>query len=268
MSLLNGKTALITGGTKGLGKAIGMAFARAGARVFLTHKWGSVDEAELITEFKQQHLALPYIIQADASDSDDLLNLINQIKEHTDTLDIIISNVAFSKIITDFLDFKRQSLELSIKYSAWPIVDLIQKTNAVLQSYPRYVLAISSDGPDICHLGYDMAGTSKAVLETLCRYLALRLKQHGVRVNALRPGFLDTASSRATFGNEIFEKLQANGCADIFLSPDDIAKTCVAFCSGFMDSVTGQVLNIDEGWSLVSPIALVTGSGLPGAFPN
>jgi len=268
MKFLNGKSVLITGGTKGLGKAIGLAFAQAGAQVFLTHKWGTVDESELSKEFEKLQVAKPNIIQADVGDSDDLETLIHEIKQQTDTLDIVISNVAFSKIINNITDLKRQTLELSLKYSAWPIVDLIQTIHAIMKSYPRYILAISSDGPDICHSGYDMAGASKAVLETICRYLALRLKQYGVRVNALRPGFLDTASSRATFGDEIFEKIITHGIHDIFLSPDKIANACVAFCSGLMDSVTGQVLTIDEGWSLVSPIALVTGKGLPGAFPD
>lgn len=268
MTLLTGKNVLITGGTKGLGKAIAMEFSRFGATIFVTHKWGSVNEDDLQKEFADSNLPLPYIIQSDASDKQDLLALMGQIKEKVNSLDIIISNVAFSKIINNMGDLKRQSLDISLKYSAWPVVDLIQSCYEVTNHYPRYVLAISSDGPDVCHFGYEMAGTAKAVLETLCRYLALRLKCFGVRINALRPGFLDTDSSRATFGEEVFEKLQAHGHQKMLLSPHAVAKTCVAFCSGLMDSVTGQVLNIDEGWSLVSPIALLTGEGLPEPFPN
>ena len=60
----------------------------------------------------------------------------------------------------------------------------------------------------MCHEGYDFAGASKSVLETLCRYLAVRLKPQGVRVNAIRPGFIDTASFRATFGDEAVESIK------------------------------------------------------------
>ena len=73
-------------------------------------------------------------------------------------------------------------------------------------------------------------------------------------MNAVRPGFLDTASSRATFGEERFERL-LEGASGLLLDPRDVARACLALCSGLMDSVTGQVLVVDEGWSLTSPVA-------------
>jgi enoyl-[acyl-carrier-protein] reductase (NADH) len=122
----------------------------------------------------------------------------------------------------------------------------------------------------MCHPGYDLVGAAKAVLETLCRYLALRLKAEGVRVNAVRCGPLDTASLRATFGDALPHSLTAaagNG-RDLLLDPQVVGRACVALCSGLMDGVTGQVLTVDEGWSLVSPVTYLTGQGWPGPFPS
>jgi enoyl-[acyl-carrier-protein] reductase (NADH) len=178
-----------------------------------------------------------------------------------------VSNVAFSKIVEEEKDLKRASLDLSIGYSAWPLVELTRAAHEVLGRYPRYVIAVSSDGGSVCHPGYDVAGAAKALLETLCRYLALRLKRHGVRVNALRPGFLDTASARATFGDEVVEKARER-LGDLLLDARVVARTAVALASGLMDAVTGQVITIDEGWSLVSPLAYLTGRGAPGSFPR
>jgi enoyl-[acyl-carrier-protein] reductase (NADH) len=110
-------------------------------------------------------------------------------------------------------------------------------------------------------------GVCKASLETLCRYLALRLKRHGVRVNAVRPGLLDTASARATFGEDVIESV-AKEMGELFLNPSSVAKVCVALCSGLLDAVTGQVIVADEGWSLVSPITYITRHGSPGSFPK
>jgi enoyl-[acyl-carrier-protein] reductase (NADH) len=112
-----------------------------------------------------------------------------------------------------------------------------------------------------------MAGVAKAALETLSRYLALHLRPEGVRVNVLRPGLVDTASARATFGDAIVDSARS-GEVDIAIPPRDVARACLALCSGLMDSVTGQVITVDEGASLVSPITYATGVGWPGRFPK
>ena len=255
---------LITGGTRGLGKAIGKAFARAGGHVTLTHRWGSTDEGELIAEFRDLGLRAPHIVESDVSNAADTRTLMRQIHDEADALDVIVSNVAFAKTITDLTDLRFRSLERSLAYSAWPVVDLVQAAHAEFGRYPRYVLGISSDGGQICHPHYDLVGVSKSVLETLCRYLALRLKPHGARVNAIRPGFLDTASARATFGDALFTRIQEQQ-PDMLLDPDAVAKACIALCSGDMDAVTGQVITVDEGWGLVSPFSLLAEGALSGS---
>lgn len=262
---LKDKTVLITGGTKGVGKAAAIEFAKYGAKVVITHKWGSVDEKEIVDEFKAQQLTPPMIVQSDVSNADDIADLMQKIKEAHQHLDVIVSNVAFSKIINSMDEMRFKTLELSLMYSAWPLVSLTKQAKDTFSKYPKYVIAISSDGPDVCHPGYDMAGASKAVLETLTKYLALRLKKEGVRVNALRPGMLVTASSTATFGEEVMDKL-FNELRDIFITPEAVAEVCVALCSGLMDSITGQIINVDAGGSLISPISYISRLGLPGQF--
>jgi len=264
---LQGMQVLVTGGTRGLGKAIGLEFARAGAGVFLTYHWGSADVDELVAEFEAQGVPPPQVIEADVSDAEATRALMGVIRERAGRLDVLVNNVAFSKVIRELSDLKQNALQLSLGYSAWPAVEYLQVAKAVIGRFPRYVLAISNDGMETCHDGYDLAGVSKAVLETLCRYLALRLKAHGVRVNLLRVGFLDTASSRATFGDEAIKEMQGR-VEGLLLDPAGVARACLALCSGWMDSVTGQVITVDEGWSLVSPVAYITGRGLPGGFPQ
>ena len=178
------------------------------------------------------------------------------IEAEAGALDIVISNVAFAKTVQEVRDLRRRALERSLAYSAWPIVDLVQAAHETFARYPRYVIGVSSDGGQICHPAYELAGVSKSALETLCRYLALRLKPHGTRVNALRPGFLDTASARATFGDALFEQIRSRH-PNMLLDPQAVAKSCVALCSGYMDAITGQVIAVDEGWGLVSPLELL-----------
>ncbi|MGE0359873.1 MAG: SDR family oxidoreductase [Vicinamibacterales bacterium] len=257
---------LVTGGTRGVGKAIGKEFSRAGATVVLTHRWGSVSEAELVEEFGAEHLAAPLVVESDVSDPASTRALMAEIARLRLPLRAIVSNVAFAKTVGGIDDLKRGSLELSLRYSTWPIVELPEAARQVLGRYPRYLVAISTDGGSVCHPGYDMAGVAKAALETLCRYLALRLRPEGVRVNVLRPGLVDTASARATFGDAVVDAARRSP-HDPALPPRQVARACVGLCSGLMDSVTGQVITVDEGASLLSPITHATGLGWPGPFP-
>jgi NAD(P)-dependent dehydrogenase (short-subunit alcohol dehydrogenase family) len=266
-SKLRDRNILVTGGTRGIGKAIGLEFASVGANVFLTHRWGSVSDSEVAAEFEERGLPPPCIIESDAGDPEAARSLMGVIKQKAGALDAIVSNVAVSKAVNDLDDLKRSSLELSLNYSAWPIVDLIQASQEVIGQFPRHVVAISSFGPEICLDRYDLVGISKAVLETLCRYLALRLKPYGVRVNAIRPGFLDTASSRSIFGGDVIDAV-SDRVGAMLIDPQGVARVCVALCSGWMNAVTGQVITVDEGWSLVSPFAYITGRGLPEGFPQ
>lgn len=253
---LQGATVLVTGGTRGLGRAIGLEFARAGAAVVLTHRWGSVPDDEVAAAFAGEGLGAPEVVECDVSDPDANRELMRRLRGRR--LHAIVSNVAFAKIVHDLSELKRSAFDLSMGYSAWPVVDLVQAAREELGAFPRYVLGVSSDGAQVCHDGYDLAGAAKAVLETLCRYLAVRLRADGVRVNAVRPGLLDTLSSRAVLGDEAMDRLRAESPSPV-LDPRGVARACVALCSGLMDSVTGQVITIDEGWSLLDPLARASG---------
>ena len=257
---------LVTGGTRGFGKAVALEFARTGASVVVTHRWGSADEDELLDEFQRDGATAPWIVECDVSDEDANRELLTAIRSRHGRLDVIISNVAFAKVTNELDDLRRNGLELSLRYSAWPVVELVQLTREVLGRFPRYVVAVSSDGGEVCHLGYDFAGAAKATLETLVRYLSVRLKPEGVRVNVLRPGFMDTASSRAVLGDATVDAL---GGSPLIVDPRQAARVCLALCSGWMDAVTGQVIVADEGASLLGPTRFVGGaatlaSGAPG----
>lgn len=253
---LRGRAVLVTGGTRGLGRAIGQEFARTGATVWLTHRWGSADEDALIAAFLDEGLARPVIVESDASDREATDALMARIAAAGEPLHAVISNVAFAKLVSGLDDLTKSAFDLSVGYSAWPIVDLVQSAQAVLGTFPRYVVGISSDADRWVHDGYDLVGASKAVLESLCRYLAVRLKPAGVRVNAIAPGLVDSELLAATFGEDAAADLRARG---MMLDPNQVARVCVALASGWMDAVTGQTLVVDEGWSRVSPLSLLAG---------
>jgi len=244
---LHGKHVLITGGTMGIGLATGVAFARQGCRVTLTHIWGSADEGEIRDRFEREGLRAPQVIAADVSNDADTDALLGLLRGQCDAIEVFVSNVSMALIVKSVDDYNRRSLFKSIEYSAWPFVEYTRRIRAVFGAYPRYVIGLSSSGPDQFHLNYDFVAASKAVLEVVCRYLSYRLFSEDVRFNIVRARAVPTDSLRATFG-ESFEEFYARaGLSRDLLRPEEVAGLILALCSGLMDGVRGQVLMVDRG---------------------
>lgn len=243
---LNGKAVLITGGTKGIGLATGLAFGKHGANVTLTHKWGSADEDKIREQFAQHNAREPNIVEADAGSSEDTKAVLGELKKKHDGIEVLVSNVAFAQVVKSMGDYQKRSLLRSIEYSVWPMIDYLQEIKAVFGCYPRYLIGMSSQGPDKYTANYDFVACSKAVLETLCRYLAFRLVAENVHINIVRAALVRTESLDATMGEECVPFIERFD-PSMFVTVDEVAGTILALCSGLMDAVTGQVINVDHG---------------------
>ena len=245
---LQGKTALTTGGTRGIGLASARALAEAGAQVLLTYKWGSADLESVAKEFESSGLPRPRFYEADAASEEDTARLMEEISPAAGKVDIFISNVSFALRTLSLADYKKRSLFKTLEYSTWPLIDYTRRIKEKFGRYPRYVLGISSDGPDHFYPGYDFVAASKALLEFFYRYLTAHLLAEGCRVNVLRFGTVDTESFRAIFGKEFFTYLSAHGVPQSqVLTPAECARAVLAMCSGLLDAVSGQIISVDYG---------------------
>lgn len=245
MNDLRGKAVLITGGTMGIGLATGLAFARQGAVCALTYKWGTANLEEVFAKFRDEDLPRPDIIEADVIHSGDTDALLQQVRQRHDHIEAFVSNVSFGEVVRDLADYKLESLLGTIEYSAWPIVEYPRKIKQIFGRYPRYIVGLSSGGPDHFYKNYDFVAASKAVMETLCRYMNSRLFDEDVRINVVRSRLVRTESLRLTFGSDFEEFAERLNMK--FIPSEEVANAILALCSGLMDGVSGQVLMIDRG---------------------
>jgi NAD(P)-dependent dehydrogenase (short-subunit alcohol dehydrogenase family) len=245
--LAQGRVVLVTGGTLGIGLATGLAYARHGARVVLTYRWGTADEDAVRARFAAIDAPPPLIVQADASNDDDTDALLEEVARHHEGVDVLVSNVAFAQRVQSVDDYKKRDLMRSIDYSAWPMWSYTERIHARFGKYPRHVVGLSSDGPDHFFMNYDFVAMSKAVLETMCKYMNFRLWKHGTRVNVVRSRLVRTESFDNTFGPEFHDFLEElGGFDDCYTTPEELANVVLALGSGLLDAIGGQVIMADK----------------------
>lgn len=245
---LKDQVVLITGGTQGIGLASALQFAQAGARTYLTYKWGTAEPEDLFRQFDEIQAPRPVLIEADVSQDADTDTLLESIAEKEKGVDIFISNVGFAQRTMSLDEYKKKTFFKTLEYSTWPLIEYTRKLQKKFQRYPRYIIGISSDGPDHFYPGYDFVAASKALLEFFSKYLSAHLFESGSRVNVIRFGTVKTDSFSKIFGEKFFEFVRSRGIPDdMILTPRECGQAVLALCSGLLDAMNGQIITLDKG---------------------
>lgn len=243
---LSGKTVLITGGTRGIGLATGLAFGARGARCVLTHRWGSADEDAIRSDYDKAGASEPLIVEADvgnAQDTDDLMEALCDSHGHVDAF---ISNAAFAAPVPSFDAYVKRDFLRAIEYTTWPMAAYTRAMHAAFGRYPRYIVGLSSPGHETHLKGYDAVAMAKSMLETMCKYLAVHLGPEGVNVNIVRAGLVDTEALSAIIGEDALAEIRRTE-GHMIIPVEEVANAIVALCSGLLDGVNGTVLPVDRG---------------------
>jgi NAD(P)-dependent dehydrogenase (short-subunit alcohol dehydrogenase family) len=250
---LDGKVAIVTGGSKGIGRAIGEAFAGAGARVVLAARRPEpLEEAvEAITAAGGAAMGVP----TDANDRDHVRRLVSTVTDAYGTVDILVNNAGAAP----FLSTLDQTHPLGFeKYFRINFFSALYCTRAVapilLEKRSGCVLNVASVAGLVAAPGLSYYGSAKAALISLTRTTALEWGRFGVRANALAPGWIETDMNELPRQDPEFLRTTTEAIAlGRWGTAEDVAGAALFLCSPAASWITGTVLLIDGGQLLLSP---------------
>jgi NAD(P)-dependent dehydrogenase (short-subunit alcohol dehydrogenase family) len=245
MHRLEGKIALITGGTSGIGLATAKQFVHEGAYVFITGR----REPALADAVKQIGKNVTGI-QGDVAKPDDLDRLFAQIKREKGTLDIVFANAGITTI-TPLGKVSEADYDSIFNSNVKGVFFTVQKALPVMADGASIILnasIVASKGLP----NWSVYSATKAAVRSFARTWTTDLKDRRIRVNAVSPGFTDTPPWHASEAGEQYMKLLSSSIPlGRFSTPDEIAKAVVFLASDDSIYVTGTELFVDGGFAQV-----------------
>jgi enoyl-[acyl-carrier protein] reductase III len=243
MTTFTGASVLVTGGSRGIGKAIALRFAGLGASKVAIGYLRSDQAAEDTAEELRALGAEPTLIRGNVS-SDRVLEHVAELG----SLDVLVHNAATGVI--------RPALETDDKHWDWTMTAnarsllALARVTAPAMTPGSSIVGISSLGAQRVLDNYSLVGTSKAALESLVRYLAVELAPSGIRVNAVSGGVVETGALDHFPNREEMLRMGARNPAGRLVRPEDIAGAVTFLCSPEAEMIRGQTLIVDGGFSL------------------
>jgi len=247
---ISGKVILVTGGTRGLGRAISLHLASQGALVFAGY-FQNEEAAEQFRRTASENNCTCSTIKANLMTGSGIQTLFDQVISTYGRLDALIYNAATGvHKPLDALSQRHLSIVWQVNVGAF--FDLCQKFRHHMPAGSR-IVAISSEGAHLAVNQYGAIGSSKAALESLCRQMAAEWTPSGITVNVVAPGLLETGTLAA------IERADARVDHERNASPlgrlvrlDEVAHIVHFLCSRASDGIIGQTIVVDGGKRIYS----------------
>lgn len=242
---LEGRVALVTGGGRGIGRAIATNLARRGANLTIAYLRNRA-AAEETCAAAEDHAVKAVAVRANVGDEAHLNALFDQVDETFGRLDLFVSNAATGVLKgLDDLDARAWAWTMDANARAF---FLGAKRAVSLMHDGGHVIALSSQGSTRVLPGYMVVGASKAALEAVARYLAVELGPRGITVNVVSPGVVDTDALRHfPAREEMLAAARAKTPTGRLATPEDVAATVDFLTSERARMITGQTIVIDGG---------------------
>ncbi|MBH0173041.1 3-oxoacyl-[acyl-carrier-protein] reductase [Fictibacillus sp. 23RED33] len=243
--MLNEKSVLVTGASRGIGRAIALYFARNGAKVAVNYSGSEAKANEVVNEIKENG-GTAFAIKADISSSEDVTNMVKTVVDEFGSLDVLVNNAGIT----------RDNLLMRMKEEDWDAVintnlkGVFLTTKAVTRQMMKQrkgrIINIASIVGVSGNAGQANYVAAKAGVIGLTKTAAKELSSRGITVNAIAPGFIETDMT-GKLEEGIKSEMLRNIPLARFGQPDDIASAAAFLASDASSYITGQTLHVDGG---------------------
>jgi enoyl-[acyl-carrier protein] reductase III len=248
-----GKVALITGASRGIGKALALRLAARGAIPVVNYKQNEELAREVVAEVERLGSS-GLAIRADLESLDEIEAMFDQVRERFGRVDFFVSNASASNF-HHFMDLKPHHLERTYNLNVRAFVVGTQRAVKLMPDGGR-VVVLSSYGSIRSFPTYANLGSAKAALETWARYMAVELAPHGVNVNAVNGGIIETDSSSYFYATgrvpsleTVLPKIPKRRMG----TAAEVADSVLFLLSPEAEYVTGTTLVVDGGLTAIAP---------------
>lgn len=251
MGNLEGRSALVTGGSRGIGRAIVLGFAEAGADVAINYASNEIAAREVAEEVRKLGRKAQ-VYQADVSDQTACEQMCERAIDDFASIDILVNNAGIGSSAVNrptISDSTIAQWELLLGANLWGPIYMCRALVPHMREAQRSdVIMISSVAAQSMGPRMGLYSVGKAGMEALAHTLAKEEKSHGMRVNIVAPGLVDTDMGRKLIsvitGNDDMRRLDANAPFGFVCTPEDIAATVVHLCSEEGRYITNQRITI------------------------
>ena len=245
MSLLSGKTIIITGASRGIGKGIATILAQNGADIAFTYSQSVVSANSLVKEIESFGVKCK-AYKSNAANFNESQSLIEQILKDFESFDVLINNAGITKDNL-LMRMNEEDFDKVIEVNLKSVFNMVKATQRVfLKKRSGSIINISSIVGIKGNAGQSNYAASKAGIIGFSKSIALELGSRNIRSNVVAPGFIETEMT-SELSQEIVEKwiqgipLKRGG------KPEDVANLCLFLSSDLSSFITGQVINVDGG---------------------
>lgn len=244
--LLSGKTAVVTGSNRGIGKAILENFAANGASVFACARKETEEFTNLAIEISAKNSVEIIPIYFDSMNHEELKQAFQTIRDSKRTIDILVNNSGIGhNALFQMTSLDKLNEVLHVNFVA-PFIFTQYLTKLMVRQRSGNIITISStaalDGTE----GKSAYGASKAALIAMTKVIASELRQFGIRANAIAPGMTDT-EILACLPEQVVSKMNDPAALIRISKPVEIANTAVFLASDLSAHISGQVIRVDGG---------------------